>query len=98
MRGRLLKIVFYIQICKVVSVSNFYFGRFIMPFHMKIKTKYKLDSSAALDHAVIHVHNNKAKQTLKAYPGNKYFRTSLENQKVTLDTRKSQIIQADIYN
>lgn len=65
---------------------------------MKIKRKYILDSRTALDHAFIHIHNNKAKQTLKTYPGNKYLKTSLENQKVTSHIRKSQIIWADIYN
>jgi len=84
--------VLYVQICEAIAVSNFYFGRFRMPFHMKIKTKYILDSRTALDHAFIHVHNNKAKQTLKTYPGNKYFKTSLENKKVTSHTQKSQII------
>lgn len=91
-RSRLLKIGVYVQICEAIAVSNFYFGTFRLPFHMKIKTKYILDSGTALDHAFIHVHNNTAKQTLKTYPGNKYFKTSLENQKVTSDTRKTQII------
>lgn len=64
---------------------------------MNIKTKHILDSRTVLERTFIQVHNNKAKQTLKTYSGNKYFKTSLENQKVTSDTRKSQIIQADIY-
>lgn len=84
--ARLLKTGVYVQICEAIAGSNFCFGRFRIPFHAKIKHKSILDSRTALDHAFIHVHNNKAKQTLKAYPGNKYFKTSLENQKVTTDT------------
>lgn len=92
-RGRRLKIVVYVQICEAIAVSDFYFDRLRMPSsHMKIKTKYALDSETALDHAFIHVQNNKSKQRLKTYPGNEYFKTSLENQKVASDTRKSQII------
>lgn len=63
-----------------------------MPIHTNIKAKHILDSRTVLEHIFIQVHNNKAKQTLKTYPGNKYFKTSLENQKVTSDTWKSQII------
>lgn len=91
-RGRRLKIVVYVQICEAIAVSDFHFDRLRMCFHRKIKTKYVLDSETALDHAFIHVQNNKSKQTLKTYPGNEYFKTSLENQKVASDTRKSQII------
>lgn len=85
-RSRLLKIGVSVQICEAIAVNHFFFGRFRMAFHMSIKTKHILDSRTVLEHTFIQVHNNKAKQTLKTYPGNKYFKTSLENQKVTSDT------------
>lgn len=62
-----------------------------MPFHMKIKPKYTLDFRTTLDHALIHI-PNKAKQTLKTYPGNKSSKPSLENKKAASNARKSQII------
>lgn len=84
-RGRLLKTGVSVQICEAIAVNHI-IGRFRMPFHMRTKTKHILDSRTVLEHTFIQVHNNKAKQTLKTYPDNKYFKTPLENQKVTSDT------------